>query len=56
VKAQEDGVELLKHVAKMKETLGSHIFREDHIIPVDDFPSKWEEHSQVAFQRIVIKF
>ena len=56
VKTQEQGESLIKTVEKMKESLGKHIFREENIIPVEEFPAKWADATQIPFQRAIIKF
>jgi hypothetical protein len=56
VKTQEHGENLVKTVEKMKESLGKHVFREENIIDIDDFPSKWEDATKIPFQRAIIKF
>jgi len=56
VKAEDHGAELIKHVNNMREVLKKFIFQEENVIPLADFPEKWQSATQVPFQRAVIQF
>lgn len=49
--------ELAQTTQDHSETLIEHIFPEDHVVSIDEFPEKWEELSKTAtYHRTVIKF
>lgn len=49
--------ELITAHNELTHDLAKHLFPEDHIVSVDDFPSKWEELSKTAtYHRTVIQF
>lgn len=57
VNIARDGENLLKAHRTVTSDIAEHIFPEDHIVSVDDFPSKWKELSQTAtYHRVIIKF
>lgn len=52
-----DHEELLKAHSEITDEIAEHIFPEDHVVSIDDFPNKWKELSETAtYHRTVIEF
>lgn len=57
VNIAKDSDELLQAHSELTKDISNYIFPEDHVVSVDDFPSKWKELSQTAtYHRTIIQF
>lgn len=57
VNIAKDQEDLLKAHHEYSKDLVEHLFPEDHVVNVDEFPDRWQELSKSAnYHRIVIKF
>lgn len=57
VNIARDHEKLFEAHKEITEEIAEHIFPADHIVSVDDFPSKWKELSETAtYHRTIIKF
>lgn len=57
VNISRDHDDLLKAFADHSKDVSEFIFQEDHVVSIDDFPSKWKDLASTAtYHRTIIEF
>ncbi|CAI2373591.1 unnamed protein product [Moneuplotes crassus] len=57
VNIAHDHEDLLKDHSEITDSISEYLYPEDHVVSIDEFPSKWKELSETAtYHRTIIEF